>query len=64
MLAARSVNEQAKTPTERIFGCVTTGNEWVFLQLKGQRALTDPTIFYYPNLNQVLGVFHWMIGQF
>lgn len=64
MLAARSVNEQAGTPTERIFGCVTTGNEWVFLQLKGQRAITDPTIFYYPNLDRVLGVFHWLIGQF
>ena len=64
MLAARSVNDQAGIQYDAVFGCVTTGNEWLFLKLSGNRAITDPTIFYYPELNQVLGVFQWIINQF
>lgn len=64
MLAARSVNDQAGIGYNTIFGCVTTGNEWLFLKLSGSRATTDSTIFYYPELNQVLGVFQWIISQF
>ena len=64
MLAARSVNERAGIPYDAVYGCVTTGNEWLFMQLKGNRAVTDPTILYYPELNRVLGVFQWIIGQF
>lgn len=64
MLAARSVNNRAGIQYEAIFGCVTTGNEWLFLKLSGSRATTDPTIFYYPELDRVLGVFQWIISQF
>lgn len=64
MLAARSVNERAGIQYDAIFGCVTTGNEWLFLKLAGSRAITEPTIFYYPQLDRVLGVFQWIIGQF
>ena len=64
MLAARSVNERAGIPYKSVYGCVTTGNEWLFMQLTGNRAITDPTILYYPQLDRVLGVFQWVIGQF
>ena len=64
MLTARRVNERAGIQNDAIFGCVTTGSEWLFLKLSGTRAVTDPTILYYPELNRVLGVFHWVTGQF
>lgn len=64
MLAARSVNDQAGVQYDAVFGCVTTGSEWLFLKLSGSRAITDPVVFYYPELNRVLGVFQWIIDQF
>jgi len=64
MLTARSVNNRAGIQYEAIFGCVTTGNEWLFLKLSGNRAITDPAIFYYPELDRVLGAFQWIIDQF
>lgn len=64
MLTAWSVNNRAGIHYEAIFGYVTTGNEWLFLKLSGNRAIADPAIFYYPELNRVLGVFQWIIDQF
>lgn len=64
MLAARSVNDRAGIPYEAVYDCVTTGNEWLFMQLTSNRAITDPTILYYPQLDRVLGVFQWIISQF
>ncbi len=64
MVAARSVNDRSGIQYDAIFGCVTTGNEWLFLKLSGSRAVTEPTIFYYPELNRVLGVFQWIVDQF
>jgi hypothetical protein len=45
MVAARHVNERAGTSFPVVYGCVTTGNEWLFLQLRDHRATSDPTIF-------------------
>ncbi len=64
MLTARSINDRAGIQYDAVFGCVTTGNEWLFLKLSGNRAVTDPTILYYPELDKVLGVFQWLIEQF
>lgn len=64
MLVARHVNERAGIQNDAVYGCVTTGSEWLFLKLSGARAVTDPTVLYYPDLNRVLGVFQWVIGQF
>lgn len=64
MLAAQSINERAGIPYKSVYGYVTTGNEWLFMQLTGNRAITDLTVLYYPQLDRVLGVFQWIIGQF
>ena len=34
------------------------------MQFTGSRAITDPTILYYSELNKVLAVFQWIISQF
>ena len=64
MLAARSVNDRVGIQYDAVYGCVTTGNEWLFLKLAGSRAITDPIILYYPELERVLGTFQWIISQF
>ena len=64
MLVAQHINQKAGVASELIFGCVTTGTEWLFLQLKGNRAITDPTILYFTDLPKILGVFQYMINTF
>ena len=64
MVAARNINERSNVAYKAIYGCVTTGNEWLFLRLSENRAISDPTTFYYPELDRILGVFQWIIAQF
>ena len=64
MRAAQHVNEQAGKPTAAMYGCVTTGIQWLFIRLIGHDATVDPIVYLYPNLPQVLAVFHWIIEQF
>ena len=64
MLVAQHINKKAGVKSDVIFGCVTTGTEWLFLQLKGNHAITDPNILYFSDLPKILGVFQYMINVF
>jgi hypothetical protein len=50
MYAAKLFNERRGSPTETIFGCVTTGEDWQFLKLQGKTVVFDDGRYY---LNQV-----------
>lgn len=64
MIAAQQLNKDAGVGFPAVYGCVTTGNQWQFLRLIGQNALTDPRIFYHPDLESILGALAWIIEQF
>ena len=64
MITAQNINRKMKIETDLVFGCVTTGNEWLFIQLSGKRAITDPTIYYYTDLAKIISVFQWMVVTF
>ena len=64
MLVAQHINKKAGVKSDVIFGCVTTGTEWLFLQLKGNHVITDPNILYFSDLPKILGVFQYMINVF
>ena len=56
MVGARLFNERAGR-TARIYGCVTTGEDWQFLRLDDDAAVYDTTRRYISDLPQLLGVF-------
>ncbi len=57
MIAARQFNEQHSTPKEVIYGCVTIGNGWQFLKLKGKKAYIDTTAFdVNEDLERIFGI--------
>ena len=57
MFAAGIFNEREGTPTERIYGTVTTGNIWQFLMLEGKQALIETVSFdIREDLERILGV--------
>jgi hypothetical protein len=61
MLAAQVFNEREGQPLERIYGCVTTGDVWQFLQLESGRLFVDTKRYDLEQLPQILGVFCFML---
>jgi hypothetical protein len=64
MYVAQIINSKANIKSDTVFGCVTTGTEWLFLKLREQRAITDPTILYFNDLPKIISIFQYMINTF
>lgn len=62
MVAAELVNEREGVSGRTVFGVVTTGSAWKFLQLTGQAIVVDRQEYYIDNVGKILGVFRRMVG--
>lgn len=62
MIAAQKFNEANGNLLQTIYGCVTNGGAWKFMQLKGQTATFDLMEYPIPPVNQVLGMLIWMVS--
>ena len=56
MVAARLFNEQHKEPVATVYGCVTTGEAWQFLRLRGQDLVVDADRYYITEVGAILGI--------
>lgn len=56
MVAARRFNDEAGRVDSPVFGCVTTGETWQFLQLAEQVAMLDRPRYYLDNVGRILAV--------
>ncbi|QSJ20752.1 hypothetical protein JYQ62_12130 [Nostoc sp. UHCC 0702] len=56
MLAAQIFNQQEGNEIKTIYGAVTTGDIWKFLQLQGANLLVDLNNYYIKELNKILGI--------
>lgn len=61
MFASQILNEQNSTPTPCVYGCVSNGYEWLFLQLQNTILSVDTQRFYLNNVPQLLAAFQRMI---
>ncbi len=64
MLGAKLFNEQKNTPVSVIYGCVTTGNDWKFLQLIDNQIIIDKRTYYFNEIEEILAVFQHIIEIF
>lgn len=64
MLGAQCFNQQEQTGIETIFGCVTTGEDWQFLQLTGNIITLDTQRYYINDLEHILGVFQTILDKY
>lgn len=55
MYAAALFNQQSGSPVPIVFGVVTTGSAWKFLQLDGSVVTLDLKEYYIDNLGKILG---------
>jgi hypothetical protein len=61
MIATKIFNEKWNYSAKNIYGCVTTGEDWQFLQLDGNTILIDKRRYYLRNLSEILGVFQKIV---
>jgi len=56
MVAAQLFNEQENNDIKTIYGIVTSGEIWKFLQISEQTVVIDLTNYYITNIDQILGI--------
>ncbi|EDN70877.1 conserved hypothetical protein [Beggiatoa sp. PS] len=63
MLAAQMFNQQEGHQIETIYGCVTTGSLWKFLQLQDKKISIDNKQYFIESLDILLGILVHLIAQ-
>lgn len=56
MVAARDFNVGAVPPVATVFGVVTTGGAWKFLQLAGSALTLDLREYFIAELGRIMGI--------
>ena len=62
MIGAERFNRREGQPIDPIYGCVTTGSIWKFLQLSGSTLTQDLTEYTLSQVDRLLGILIHMIG--
>ncbi|MDB5308172.1 MAG: hypothetical protein JWO38_2374 [Gemmataceae bacterium] len=55
-------NRRHNAPSDPVFGCVTTGSLWKFLQLSGGRVSIDLAEYTIAQVDRLLGILVHMVG--
>ena len=61
MVAAKKFNESKGRPVSYIYGIVTSGSLWHFLQIQENLVLLDPNEYSLSPLEKLLAVLNWMV---
>lgn len=64
MYGAMLFNQLYKSPIPKIFGCVTTTNSWQFLKLEDKLLTIDSELYFFSELEIILGVFQKIIDYY
>ena len=62
-MGAKFFNEKKGMKINQIYGCVTTGTEWLFLKIDSQLTI-DSRIYYLNELNELLAVLQRIIDYY
>lgn len=63
LVGAKIFNQKKNAPIEKIYGCVTTGTEWLFLKLE-KDIIVDNRIYYLNELGELLAVFQSILDYY
>ena len=56
MIAAPLFNAREGSEVEKIYGAVSIGNQWKFLELEGANARIDKADYYIKDVNKIMGI--------
>jgi len=62
MVGADVFNRKKGVELPAIYGCVTTGDDWLFMKLEGSQILIDIKKYYLGDVPELLGVFQHIIS--
>ncbi len=63
MVGAKVFNENKGVKLEKIYGCVTTGREWLFMRLE-DKIYIDKKIYSLERIEELLGIFQYIINYY
>lgn len=63
MLAAQRFNAEKDNEIPCIYGTTTTGTEWLFLKLEGQKLYVDMGVYPIKQCGEILGILSSMVDQ-
>ncbi|MDE0427890.1 MAG: hypothetical protein OXN25_23785 [Candidatus Poribacteria bacterium] len=63
MIAAQHFNHEKKNSIPSVYGASTTGTEWQFLKLEGQKLHIDMTVYTIAQCDKILGILSSMVDQ-
>ena len=63
MVAAKVYNEREGKPLPTLYGAVTTGQAWKFLQLRGSAVCIDLADYFIDNPSKILGILVGMVER-
>ena len=63
MVAAQIFNQAKDKVIPIMYGCVTSGKLWQFLQLEGKDVTIDPNEYPVTPVERILGIIHWMVSN-
>ena len=64
LIGARIFNERKGVQIPKIYGCVTTGNEWLFMMLEDNTVFIDSNLLYLTQVETILGTFQQIIDYY
>jgi hypothetical protein len=62
MVGAQRFNQRTNAAVPTVFGCLTTGTEWRFLQLTGTTLVFDSTVYVLNQADRILGILTHIVG--
>lgn len=63
MIGSRVLNEKRHHPTQRIYGCVTTAEDWQFLLLEKNHVIIDASRYYLNEIENILGILQKIVDE-
>jgi hypothetical protein len=63
MIGLKIFNMKRNVPVETIYGCVTTGKNWIFMKVT-DKVYIDKKTYYTDNITELLSGFQTMIEQY
>lgn len=57
MIAAAKLNQQEDNQIKQIYGCVTNGNQWLFMKLENNQVTVDLSEYYINEPEKIISIF-------
>jgi len=64
VVGAHFFNQKKGVDIDKIYGCVTNGDNWLFMKLENNTIFVDEKTYYLNNISELLGAFQTIIDYY